>query len=52
MCMKDTYSEVPISKLLSDAFPIQNGPKQKTCFTATGFQLCFGISRQEGLRKS
>jgi hypothetical protein len=29
MCLNETYSKVRIGKLLSDKFPIQNGPKQR-----------------------
>jgi hypothetical protein len=28
LCLNETYSKVRIGKLLSDKFPIQNGPKQ------------------------
>jgi hypothetical protein len=28
MCLSETYSKFRVGKLLSDKFPIQNGPKQ------------------------
>jgi hypothetical protein len=28
MCLNETYSKVPVHKLLSDKFPVQNGLKQ------------------------
>jgi hypothetical protein len=39
--------KVCIHKNLSDAFPIQNGPRR--CFIAMAFQLCFRIWQQEGM---
>jgi hypothetical protein len=41
-----------MDKHLSDTFPIQGGLRQKTCFTAIPFQLCFRIRHLEDSRKA
>jgi len=46
-CFNETCSEIHICKILSDAFPIQNGLKQGDV-VATAFQLCSRICHQKG----
>jgi len=40
LCLNRTYSKAPVDKHLSDALPIQNGPKQgEALFITITFQL-------------
>jgi hypothetical protein len=47
MCLNETYSEVRISKLLSDKFAIQNGLKQGDALSP----LLFSFALEYGIRK-
>jgi hypothetical protein len=45
MCLKETYSEVRIGKILSDKFPIQNGLKQGDALSPLLFNLEYAIRK-------
>jgi hypothetical protein len=47
MCLNETYSKIRIGKLLSDKFPIQNGPKQGDSLSP----LVFGFALEYVIRK-
>jgi hypothetical protein len=47
MCLNETYSKVPIGKLLSDKFPIQNGLKQGDALSP----LLFNFALEYAIRK-
>jgi hypothetical protein len=47
ICLKETYSKVPIRKHLSDSFPIQNGLKQGDALSP----LLFNFSLESAIRK-
>jgi hypothetical protein len=50
ICLNKTYSKVPISKILFDTCPVQNGLKEEMLF-AFAFKFCFRICHQESPRK-
>ena len=47
MSVNGEQNEVRISRHLFDAFPIHNGWKERRCFIAIAFQLCFRIHNSE-----
>jgi hypothetical protein len=47
MCLKETYNKARIGKNLSDAFPIQNSPKQGDSFSP----LLFNFASEYAVRK-
>jgi hypothetical protein len=47
MCLNETYSKFHIGKLLSDNFPIQNGPKQGDALSP----LLFNFALEYAIRK-
>jgi hypothetical protein len=51
MCLNESYGKVHKGKILSDAFPIQNGLKQGDALSPLLFKLCFRTCYPEGPRK-
>jgi hypothetical protein len=47
ICLNETYSKVPVSKHLSDKFPIQNGLKQGDALSP----LLFNFLLEYAIRK-
>jgi hypothetical protein len=47
MCLNEIYSKVRVRKLLSDKFPIQNGPKQGDALSP----LLFNFALQYAIKK-
>jgi hypothetical protein len=47
MCLNETFSKVRLGKLLSDTFPIQNGPKQGDALSL----LLFNFALEYAIRK-
>jgi hypothetical protein len=47
ICLNETYSKVRIGKLLSDKFPIQNGPKEGDALSS----LLFNFALEYDVRK-
>jgi hypothetical protein len=50
MCLNETYSRVRTGKNLTRV--LFKRPETRRCFITIAFQLCFGISRQEGPRET
>jgi hypothetical protein len=48
LCLYETYSKVRLGKLLSDEFPIQNGPKQGDALSP----LLFKFALEYAIRKA
>jgi hypothetical protein len=44
LCLYETYSKVRVGKLLSDKFPIQNGPKQGDAISPFLFNFALGYA--------